>query len=370
MKCEDAAEFLSALHDGERIPRGAAEHLGGCEECQDRMIAYSAVGAELRRIASLEEPPELQAAAWPTEVGRRSTRWWQKAAQTMRIPRFAFALMLCAIVVLAGGLAMERARAGSAGPVLRLRTKLPTGEKPFDCYMAAREEPRENCEEFRRVAPNGTLSIGVRFIQRDGQRSQVGVKTRYDNPYPEWMLGRPSSERLTEVAEEKVWIEPGEVQKIAIAGWGSMEITGEYIDHVPPFPFSPDDTIDVKPNVFRLAAPVLLRGKEVVFNFGGGSSEFDDKPGSGGAIYWPGEGRFLFSLRPFPGAVEGKVFGSQVEFQMEGQTYTLLTGVPPTSAEDVWIKHEADYKPSQRDSQMKDDAGFFGAGEKSDFSLE
>ena len=370
MKCEDAAEFLSALHDGEMIPRGAAEHLGGCEECRERMIAYAAVGAELRRIASVEESPELRTGAWTMEGNRRSSRWWQKGAQTMRIPRFAFGLMLCAIVVLSGGLAMQKTRAGSAGAVLRLRAKLPDGKKPFDCYMEDKEETRENCGEFRSLPNGGVLSVGVRFIRRDGQRSEVGIRAVYDNPYPKWMLDRPSDDRFPDVAEEKVWIEPGESQKIAIPGLGPMEITAEYIDHMPPFPFSPEDTIDVKANVFRMNGPVLLRGKEVVFNFGGGSGQFDDKPGNGNAIYWPGEGRFLFSLHPFDGAVEGNVGGSQVEFQMEGQTYTLLTGVPPTSAEHVWIKHERDYKPSRRDPHARDDVGFSGGAEKSAFASQ
>ena|ERR1700733_8156037 len=57
---------------------------------------------------------------------------------------------------------------------------------------------------------------------------------------------------------------------------------------------------------------------DVLFNLGGASGGFEDKPGGGEGVYWPGEGRFLFSLQ---GAVEGKVFGSQVEFQMEGRTY-------------------------------------------------
>jgi len=48
MKCEDAAEFVSALYDGERIPREAAEHLGECETCQGRMETYSRMSAEMR----------------------------------------------------------------------------------------------------------------------------------------------------------------------------------------------------------------------------------------------------------------------------------------------------------------------------------
>ena len=53
MKCEDAAEHVSALCDGETIPRVAAKHIGECEVCRARLSAYSTMGAELRRLASV-----------------------------------------------------------------------------------------------------------------------------------------------------------------------------------------------------------------------------------------------------------------------------------------------------------------------------
>jgi predicted anti-sigma-YlaC factor YlaD len=52
MRCEDAEEFVSALCDGERIPREAAEHIGECEKCRTWLQDYAMLGAELRRTAS------------------------------------------------------------------------------------------------------------------------------------------------------------------------------------------------------------------------------------------------------------------------------------------------------------------------------
>ncbi len=53
MKCEDAAEFFSALCNGQQIPREAAEHIGTCETCGGRLHGYLEMGMELRRVASL-----------------------------------------------------------------------------------------------------------------------------------------------------------------------------------------------------------------------------------------------------------------------------------------------------------------------------
>lgn len=370
MKCEDAAEFVSALYDGERIPREAAKHLGGCETCRERLSAYSAVGAELRRLASLDEGAELCRGAWEKEQ-RAAAKWWHKGKETMRIPRFAFALMLAAILLLSGGLVMVRARAGATGPILRLMGKYSPKGKPFECYLATNGEPvTDFCYCFSSLGHNPILSIGVRFLHRDGERVELGVKTRYDNPYPERMTGRASDERLTDVAEESLWIEPGEKHDVTVAGLGTLEMAGDFIGHKPPFSFSPEDTIDPKVSEFRMTGPVLIRGKEVVVNMAGASSGFEDKPGSGNALYCPNEGRFLFSVRPFKGVVQGDVFGNQTEFHLEGQTHLLLTGAPPTGAEHVWVKHEPDYNPSEHEPNMRDDHSLLGGAGPSDFPQE
>jgi predicted anti-sigma-YlaC factor YlaD len=124
MTCDEAAEFVLAWCDGERIPSEAAEHLGSCAACRERLGAYAAIGAEVRRVASLEEATPVQAGAWG-RADRSPLSWWQKGRETMRIPRFTFVLMLVAIVLLTGGLALVRARAAAHGWVLWLMMKLP-----------------------------------------------------------------------------------------------------------------------------------------------------------------------------------------------------------------------------------------------------
>jgi exosortase D (VPLPA-CTERM-specific) len=77
MKCEEAAEFVSALCDGESIPPVAAEHVGACESCRARLKEYGEIGAELRRVASLDSPSEARARTWETRQ-RTTSSWWEK----------------------------------------------------------------------------------------------------------------------------------------------------------------------------------------------------------------------------------------------------------------------------------------------------
>ena len=368
MKCEDAAEFISALYDGEKIPKEAAEHLGECEACRARLSAYSATGAELRRMASLEERREVKAGSWEKEA-RMRRNWWHKGRETMRIPRFAFALMLAAIFLLSGGLVLVRARPGATGTVLWLTSRLPPDGKAFHCPVATDLEPGSaGCGHYMNMPGAGLLSLNIRFVRREGERVELGVQTRYENPRP--VFTGPAEDRLKDVAEQTVWIEPGSKQEVSVAGLGPIEMTGEFMDHQPPLFFTPEDTVDPGANEFRIVSPVLLRGKELVFNFSGASSSGSENEDSAVDIYWPHEGRYIISTAPFPGAVEGQVNVSQIKFRLEGQDYVLLTAVPVTRSEHVWVKHEPRYRPSEHISGASDDGGSIGGRKLSDFLKE
>src|SRR5262249_17249936 len=107
MKCEDAAAFVSALYDGERIPLDAAQHLGSGEACAGRLASSSSIGVELRRVAALDQPMDVNCGTWNAGQTERFS-WWWKGRESMRIPRFAFASMLGAILLLSGGLVIVR----------------------------------------------------------------------------------------------------------------------------------------------------------------------------------------------------------------------------------------------------------------------
>jgi len=111
-----------------------------------------------------------------------------------------------------------------------------------------------------------------------------------------------------------------------------------------------------------VVAPVLLRDNEVIVNGGIGSSIDTGDPDATLMLYRPGEGRYLVSLVPFEGAIEGDVHLGQITFSLEPHDYLLLTSMPITVAEHVWIKHEPDFKPSERmvrGSDARDDRANF-----------
>ncbi len=356
MKCEDVAELVSALCDGEKIPREAAEHIGGCELCRARLNAYSTMGAEMRRVASLEEQTEAKAGYWQKER-RVRLNWWQKGRTPMRIPRFAFASMLAVIIVLSGGLVLVRARTGADGPVLVLTYKIPRDGKVGRCTIIPDGNRRINhCNESM-GGSWGILTMNIRYAGKERGRSALGVKTRYETQA--LALGISNTDSLEDVPEEMIWIEPGNEQRISVPGLGEIELTAEYLDHIPALLFRPDEPLDPQKNEFRIASPVLIRGKEVMFNLSGSDSTDSGDPEAALMIYFPGEGRYLISTVPFEGAVQGSVEPGQIKFNLEGQDYLLLTAMPTTRSEHVWVAHQPRYRLSEHMQGASDSQAMF-----------
>ena len=356
MKCDDAAEFASALCDGERIPREAAVHIGECEVCRARLNAYSATGTELRRLASLQEQTEVKAHSWEN-VPRRHTAWWQKASTTMRIPRFAFASMLGMILLLSGGLVLVRARTVVSGPVLVLTYKIPQGGGVARCVITTDGNARTNHCSYGASGPWGFLTTNIRYVGKEGERTGLGVKTKYEAQAGPQEMSNTGT--LEGVPEETVWIQPGSKLKISVPGLGEIELTGEYLDHLPALLFRPNEPLDPQKNEFRIVSPVLIRGREVVFNFAGSDSTDSGDPDAALMIYFPGEGRYLISTVPFDGAVEGKVDVGQIKFNLAGQDYLLLTAMPTTRSEHVWVTHDPRYKMSEHMQGASDQESVF-----------
>jgi hypothetical protein len=344
MKCQETAELISALCDGETIPREAAEHIGECEACRARLNVYSTIGAELRRVASLEEPKEVKAGSWE-KVQRVHPYSWQEWRTTMRIPRFAFALMLGMILLLSGGLVLVRARTGTGGPALTLTYKIPPDGRIARCTITADENPMTNHCNYGTSGRHGLLTVNLRFVGKEGERTELGVKTRYKAQMQD--PGIDYRDDLRDVPEEMVWIEPRNEQKISVPGLGEIELSGEYLDHIPTLLFRPDEALDPQKSEFRIASPVLIRGKEVLFNLAGSSSIDSGDQDAALMVYFPAEGRYLISTVPFEGAAKGNVELGQINFSLEGQHYVLLTAMPTTRSEHVWVTHEPHYKLSE-----------------------
>lgn len=60
MTCEEAAAFVSVIHDGETVPKSAAEHIATCAVCRELLHEYSQIGAEMRLLASRTSEAECR----------------------------------------------------------------------------------------------------------------------------------------------------------------------------------------------------------------------------------------------------------------------------------------------------------------------
>jgi hypothetical protein len=375
MKCEEATEFVSALCDGGMIPQAAAEHIGGCEACRTRLKAYAEMGAELRRVASLElvneakEAKEAAARNWE-KVVRTTPNWWQKGWETMRIPRFAFALLLIAVVVLGFSLPIVRARAHTEGKVLVLRATIANG-RTFQCPLPVRvhQLPLLPCTAIQRVN-GGWVLYGFGITANDGDRVELGVHSKYfpGETYTGPDIGasrdkqHQSQSDLEKLPETRYWLEPGQELKIDVEGAGTLKITGEFMDHIPPYVTDMGERLDPNPGEIRLISPVLLRGKEVLQDFGRVSVSSAQKD-QGIEIYVPHDGRYELSLSPLESAVEGRIAEgrikeSRISFELDGQPYAILSGAPVAREGSIWILH----LPNRNPSEGSDGHAFASAG--------
>jgi hypothetical protein len=346
MNCAEAAEYISALFDGEPISSEAAAHLSHCEECRVRLNEYAEISAEMRRVASGASPQTIPEGKWRL-AEPPAVNWLTKWRETMRIPRFAFALMLIAIFSLSGGLALVRARPGGDGPVLLLSFKIPQGDKAWDCALRT-DRGTDSCAFFGANLP-GELAVHARFIRREGENVQLGIKTNFtataemQRPYTHTF----ELKMFDEIPEQEYWLEPDRRLSVPVAEFGTVEVSGQFLDHMPVMASNARETLDPGDAEFRILSPLLIRDNQVLVNMAGASARPDEKD-FGVTQYIPGEGLFIFSPVPFEGGAEAVVRdgSNQIEFRAEGKSYVLVTGAPITRGEHVWVRHLPDWRPS------------------------
>ena len=356
MRCEDAAEFVSALCDGERIPREPAEHIGECENCRLRLQDYAMLGAELRRTASLNFPKNVPAneqlltstatLAKRTKGKRSFEVWWKKGGAAMRIPRFAFVLMLLLIVGLSSGLVVVRARSNAQGQVLLVTLRVPSSDLSWQCAFSMKGDQQETSAGLLDAKNRGELEFGIRFLARQGDKIALGIRRQFLPLPPNGGSYTFSTADLENLPMEQYELEPGQKIKIEIAGLGEAELTGELLNYMPVLPFAPHATLDPAQDELRLISPLLLRGREAVIDMDHSSTTGTGKDGAVW-IYAPGVGRLIVSAENFQGAVKGQVSRSRIDFEIGGKQYQLLAGAPITRAQDIWVQLDPNFQSSE-----------------------
>ncbi len=344
MHCDETGEFVSALCDGETIPRAAAEHIGSCETCQARLRDYVAMGVELRCVASLEIDNAVEPREWARQQNTIA-KWWQKGWGTMRIPRLAFVSLVVMTVGLAATLVVGKVGAHADGTVVLLTTTGPKGPL-MDCPLSTVDKNQVGCTCFAEVGGR-ILGYKVSLLSRDGGHVMLGIRTR-TYPIPIAPVSRTYTPfELDNEPAKEVLFEPGETLDVEVPDVGKVTLTGEWLDHMPLFAMMKKmDHLEPGPNEVRFASPLLLKDKRVVGDFVGavgGVFSSDDRD-LAEAIYLPGEGRFLIAQVRMKGAVEAHVALSRLSFEEGGHSWEIVNGVPISRADHLWVLHQSEFK--------------------------
>lgn len=363
MNCKEAAECVSALFDGEPISRETAAHLSECQECRVRLNEYAEMGSELRDMASASAPQAIPEGRWRLAEPAAANHWLRKWRGTMRVPRFAFALMLVALLALSllTGLSLTRAKGtdrwfqfevlGRDGKMIMGGAIPPNGEgNPY--YDGEAGMPYAD----------GTVWFHVRALERVGGIEKIGVRALWHVRGEQY--GDKFFETFRNMPEREVLYSPGEDLKIPVEGYGTLGIKGHFESTVPELVRR---GMYPEYGKFRIDPPVLLvRENDLLGKYFSGGGEL-----SLGTSYFAygqqDQGWYVFSSKPMEGAVEGAITMSQIEFQLDGKQYSLFTGGPIVFGKaSIWVKHytsikDADPTSSGENWEAENPALAFGA---------
>lgn len=351
MRCDKAQEFVSAVFDGEAVPHEAAEHLAACVACQQLLESYAAIGTELRRFGSAQLSDPVPERTW-VQPRRTVTGWWEKGWQVMRVPRIAFASMVVLLVMLGSRLALVEVRAHEDGTVLLLKLTLADG-RDVTCSLSATDKRYQECSGIAGVN-GGELGYFIQFVKKDGDRALVSVRSRMGE------TESPDAKQAETMPETQLWVGTGQAAETSLGGAVKTKLTALWTDHLPVM-MGDNEYLDPAATEIRLTSPLLLKDNQVAGDMKG-SMAIADHAGEAVFLYIPGEGRFVLSMVPMPGAVAGKIEMNRISFPSDGHTYVMVTGAPVARGEAIWVKREKAYAPPS----SLEGHPFLGAGSASE----
>jgi hypothetical protein len=345
MECGEVKEYVSALHDRETVPPYAAEHMARCADCQELLKRYAEMGAKLHSYGNLliEEP--VPDRTWLKTGGNKFTVW-EKGLQMMRIPRIAFACLVLLLVILSSRLALVEVRAHENGSVLLLKLTPAQGDS-LSCNLSMSDTDHNSCWGLAQIDPaKANLIYNVKALRKDGSRVLLSIRSKVTPLGP--ASDGPGVENS--MPEIQSWFTPGEALSVPGTGDLNVVLTGQWADHIP-VTLGSDQLLDPGPNEIRLSAPLLLKNNKVVGDMAYASA-VAGRPDEGAFLLIPGEGRFLLLPMPVAGAVPAKVQLNRISFESDGQSYVIVTGMPVSRREKIWVLHDKGYKSSPEAGQV------------------
>ena len=257
----------------------------------------------------------------------------------MRIPRYAFGLMLVAMLSLGAGIAIVRANNSERWFQFEVRTR--EGKTALRALTSAEpKEPEPPGGPVIAHEPDGTLAFIVRVLAGRGGSERLGFRAIWA---PQTVERSEIEEKVLVVPEREFWVVPGQTLTVPVKDYGEIEIMGQLLDKLPDDQNPSEMRLYPKEGQFQVIAPQVLLMDGHVLCKGGGSGLRQLQKDGFFAYYAPHGGWYIFAFNAFPGATEGKINTNQVEFTLDGRTYTLLAAAPivDASVTKIWVQHHA-----------------------------
>lgn len=331
MTCSEAEIYISAVCDGEAIPREHAAHISECVVCRRTLADYSQMGAELR-LLSMRGPVESPHLELPKQ--RTHLAFLRKR---ILIPRIAVAaLILCAAVALATT-SIVRAQ---SHPLWFEFGYSPYRDVPFG-YLIAREGSDDTRASLYTVSRNPiavALRIKIKGVSNENVTLQVrAVPARIEATADGVrLLGGPiGGVSLKGVPETQY--KPGSSLVIPVEGGGTIYLKGDVLDHQPRIAFG--TPLEPAEDNMNVRSPVLIESDKLLGQLQGASAIAD---ASSEAVFFAVPNRvFAFALRPFPGAVKAEANWGRISFKLDGAEYSFIAAAPITGGDqprEVWVR--------------------------------
>ena len=326
MNCQEARPFVSALNDGETVPKEAAEHIKGCAGCKEHLRDYAQIGVELRLAASTE--PE-GAMSPPPSLPERHRSWMQRLGGRVLVPRFAVGLALLCIAGLSLGLGLARRQVpgpwfqfevsnalGSVGGLLQ------AGEPASGGFLPG--------TDGKKIA----FRVSAVEVRDDLVRLQIWERAFVPK------AGGPESaiQALADTRPRTYEYVPGQKLAVPTNGAGKVALTGKVYHIRPTFWLMGGQSVLPGPDELMIANSALIRDNTLLGKMEGGASASNGNPAVG--ICVPPEGAFVFALKPFAGSEQAVAEYGQVRFDMDGHHYTLFSSLPVTGGpqpRNIWV---------------------------------
>jgi hypothetical protein len=349
MEHQEALPFVSAVLDGQTVPAEASRHIQACSECLARLHEYVEMGAELRLVAAALDAEVEERQCSPPPVTRFSF-WAQAWKARVPVPRLALALGIVAIVALSVGFGYLQAQGHHQVFHFVISSPQAEGIEHWGANVPIGGEMI-----YGAGSPKGTVWALFRVLGiREGVLRLAVQARRFDSK----TSGTEAKRALADVPAREYKYIPGDTLEIAVADWGTLSLKGEYLDQAAKFPWE-NPSIEPWPNEIMLKGPALVKGKELVFQSAELAAEAAGENPTV-SLYAPGEGRFVFRLQPFEGAVEGLAEYGHARFQLNGQDYFLSCATPITGGQQprqIWVYLDRSYRPENGQGEVQGSPG-------------